>query len=70
MTNSRIKTVLDGLILTGEMQKMIIVIPDGMNYKNGRGHFFVNQIDKERGDNYMDYVFDLIEYIDDHFKTK
>jgi enterochelin esterase-like enzyme len=70
MTNSWIKTVLDGLILTGEMQKMIIVIPDGMNYKNGRGHFFVNQIDKERGDNYMDYVFDLIEYIDDHFKTK
>jgi hypothetical protein len=70
MTNSWMKTVLDGLILTGEMQKMIIVIPDGMNYKNGRGHFFVNQIDKERGDNYMDYVFDLIEYIDDHFKTK
>ena len=34
--------------------------------KNGKGHFFVNQIDKERGDNYMDYVFDLIEYIDEH----
>jgi hypothetical protein len=29
---------------------MIIVIPDGLNYKNQRGHFFVNQIDQERGD--------------------
>jgi len=33
MTNSWIKTVLDGLILTGEIQKMIIVIPDGFNYR-------------------------------------
>ena len=49
---------------------MIVVIPDGMNYKNGRGHFFVNQIDQERGDNYMDYLFDLIQYIDDHLQTK
>jgi len=48
----------------------IIVIPDGMDYKNGRGHFFVNQIDQERGDNYMDYLFDLIQYIDDHLQTK
>ncbi len=37
MTNSWIKAVLDGLILTGEMQKMIIVIPDGLNYKNQNG---------------------------------
>jgi len=49
---------------------MVIVIPDGMNYKNGRGHFFVNQIDQERGDNYMDYLFDLIQYIDDPLQTK
>ena len=49
---------------------MIVVIPDGMNYKNGRGHFFVKQIDQERGDNYMDYLFDLIQYIDDPLQTK
>jgi S-formylglutathione hydrolase FrmB len=70
MTNSWVKTVLDGLILTGEMQKMIIVIADGLNYKNGRGHFFVNQIDRERGDNFKDYFFDLVTFIDTHFKTK
>ena len=70
MTNSWIKTVLDGLILTGEMQKMIIVIPDGLNYKNGRGHFFVNQIDQERGDNFKDYFFDLVTFIDTYYKTK
>ena len=58
------------MILTQEIQKMIIVIPDGMNSKNRRGHFFVNQIDKERGDNYMDSIFDFIQYIDDHFQTK
>ena len=58
------------MILTQEIQKMIIVIPDGMNSKNGRGHFFVNQVDQERGDRYMDYVFDLIEYIDEHLQTK
>ncbi len=49
---------------------MILVVPDGMNAKNGRGYFFVNQIDKDLGDNYMDYVLDLIEYIDDRFRTK
>ena len=70
MTNKWIRTALDTLILAEQMQKMIIVVPDGMNYKNGRGHFFVNQIDQERGDNYMDYVFDLIEHIDDRFQTK
>jgi hypothetical protein len=70
MTNSWMKTVLDGLILTGEMQKMIIVIPDGLNYKTGSGHFFVNQIDRERGDNFKDYFFDLVTLIDTHFKTK
>ena len=70
LSNKWIQAALDSLILAQEIQKMIIVIPDGMNYKNGRGHFFVNQIDKERGDNYMDCVFDLIEYIDNHFKTK
>ncbi len=73
ITNSTIKTVLDGLILTGEMQKMIIVIPDGLNYKkqNGqKGHFFVNQIDQERGDNFKDYFFDLVAYIDTYYKTK
>lgn len=70
MTNSWVKAVLDGLILTGEMQKMIIVIPDGLNYKNGRGHFFVNQIDQERGDKFKDYFFDLVTFIDTHYKTK
>jgi hypothetical protein len=70
MTNAYMKTVLDGLILTKEMQKMIIVIPDGLNYKNGRGHFFVNQIDQERGDKFKDYFFDLVKYIDTYYKTK
>jgi len=70
MTNSSIKTVLDGLILTGQMQKMIIVIPDGLNYKTGSGHFFVDQIDRERGDKFKDYFFDLATFIDTHCKTK
>jgi len=70
LANKYARAALDAFILTQEIQKMIIVIPDGMNSKNGRGHFFVNQIDKERGDNYMDYVFDLIQYIDDHLQTK
>jgi hypothetical protein len=52
------------------MQKMIVVVPDGMNFKNGRGSFFVNQIDQERGGNYMDYLLDLTQYIDVHFRTK
>jgi hypothetical protein len=70
VTNSWVKSALDGLILTGEMQKMIIVVPDGLNYKNGRGHFFVNQVDQERGDNFKDYFFDLVNFIDTYFKTK
>ena len=70
LANLWVRAALDMFILTEEMQKMIIVIPDGMNYKNGRGHFFVSQIDKERGGNYMDYVSDLIQYIDDHLQTK
>ena len=70
MTNAWMRSALDSLILTDEIQKMIIVVPDGMNYKNRRGHFFVNQTDLERGDNFMDYFFDLVDYIDGHFKTK
>ncbi len=73
MTNSWIKAVLDGFILTGEMQKMIIVIPDGLNYNNQNGqngHFFVNQIDQERGDKFKDYFFDLVTFIDTYYKTK
>jgi enterochelin esterase-like enzyme len=70
LANKYARAALDAFILTQEIQKMIIVIPDGMNAKTGRGHFFVNQIDEERGDNYMDYVFDLIQYIDDRFQTK
>jgi hypothetical protein len=70
LVNSWIQAALDVLITTKQMQKMIIVVPDGMNYKNGRGSFFVNQIDKERGGNYMDYLLDLTQYIDDHFQTK
>lgn len=70
MTNSWIRSALDSLILRHEIQKMIIVIPDGMNYKIRRGHFFVNQIDQERGDRFMDYFFDLVNYIDRRFKTK
>jgi hypothetical protein len=27
-------------------------------------------IDTERGGNYMDYLLDLTQYIDDHFQTK
>ena len=49
---------------------MIIVIPDGMNDKNGRGHFFVNQIDLQRVDRFMDYFFDLVSLIDAKYKTK
>lgn len=70
MANSWMRKALDGLILSGEMQKMIIVIPDGMNDKNGRGHFFVNQIDLQRGDRFMDYFFDLVSLIDAKYKTK
>ena len=70
MTNSWMQAVLDGFILTGEMQKMIIVIPDGLNDKNQRGHFFVNQIDQERGDKFKDYFFDLVNFIDTYYKTK
>jgi S-formylglutathione hydrolase FrmB len=70
MANSGVKAALDAFILTGEMQKMIIVIPDGLNYKNQSGHFFVNQIDQERGDKFKDYFFDLVTFIDTFYKTK
>jgi hypothetical protein len=70
MANSWIKKALDGLILAGEIQKMIIVIPDGLNDKSKRGHFFVNQIDRERGDRFKDYFFDLVDLIDNLYKTK
>ena len=70
LANSYLKSALDLMILSGELQKMIIVIPEGMNYKNHRGHFFVNQIDLERGDRFMDFFFDLVTYIDDHLQTK
>jgi len=70
LANKWVRAALDALILTRDIQKMIIVIPDGLNYKNGRGHFYVNQIDTERGDRYMDYVLDLIGYVDVHFQTK
>jgi len=70
LANSYVKSALDLMILSGEIQKMIIVIPEGMNYKNQRGHFFVNQIDPERGDRFMDSFFDLVTYIDDHLQTK
>jgi hypothetical protein len=70
MANSWMRATLDALIGAEEMQKMIIVIPEGMNYKNGRGHFFVNQIDFERGDRFMDSFFDLVNFIDKGFRTK
>jgi hypothetical protein len=70
MANSSMKAAIDALILSGEIQKMIIVIPEGMNYKNRRGHFFVNQVDGDRGDHFMDSFFDLVTFIDAHFKTK
>jgi len=70
MSNSWMRRALDGLIFTGELQKMIIVIPDMKNYKNRRGHFFVNQIDRERGDNFKDYFFDLVTFVDRYYKTK
>ena len=65
-----IKAALDALILSGEMQKLVIVMPDGINFKKGRGHFFVNQIDQVRGDNFMDSFFDLVTHIDANFRTK
>ncbi|MBM4340890.1 MAG: hypothetical protein FJ110_15270 [Deltaproteobacteria bacterium] len=70
MANSWMKAALDGLILAGQMQKMIIVIPDGLNYNTNNGHFFVNQIDQERGDRFKDYFFDLVTFIDTSYKTK
>ena len=70
MANVWMRAALDGLIVTKEMQKMIIVIPEGMNDKSGRGHFFVNQIDLKRGDRFMDSFFDLVNFIDKGFKTK
>ncbi len=70
LANSYMRAALDSLILAGEMQKMIIVIPDGLNYKNRRGHFLVNQIDRERGDHFMDAFFDLVNFIDRRFKTR
>jgi hypothetical protein len=70
LANSYVKSALDLMILSGEIQKMIIVIPEGTNYKNKRGHFFVNQIDPERGDRFMDYFFDLVTFIDDRLQTK
>jgi hypothetical protein len=65
-----IQAALDALILSGEIQKMIIVIPENINFKNGRGHFFVNQIDPVRGDRFMDSFFDLVTHIDANFRTK
>lgn len=70
ISNSRMKAALDVLVSGQEMQKMIIVIPDGTNYKNGRGNFFVNQVDQERGDRFMDCFFDLTSHIDSRFRTK
>jgi len=70
LANGYVQAALDALILTREMQKMIIVIVDGENYKNGRGQFFVNQIDQERGDDFMNYFFDLVTYIDERAMTK
>jgi hypothetical protein len=70
MTNAYMRAALDTLVVTEEMQKMIIVIPEGMNDKNGRGHFFVNQIDLTRGDRFMDCFFDLVNFIDGRYKMK
>lgn len=70
LTGPGIQAALDALILSGDMQKMIIVTPENINFKNGRGHFFVNQIDQVRGDNFMDSFFDLVAHIDANFRTK
>ncbi len=70
LTNSYIKSALDLMILNGEIQKMIIVIPEGRNYKTKWGHFFVIQVNLNLGDWFMDYFFDLVNYIDDHLQTK
>ncbi len=70
MANEWIQAALDALILSRSMQKMIIVFVEGRNDKNGRGHFFVNQIDQERGDLYMNAFLDLVSFIDTHFRTK
>jgi hypothetical protein len=65
-----IRAALDALILSGEIQKMIIVMPENLNFKNGRGHFFVNQIDPVRGDRFLESFFDLVTHIDANFRTK
>jgi hypothetical protein len=70
MANEWIQAALDALILSRYMQKMIVVFVEGTNIKNGRGHFFVNQIDHERGDLYMNAFLDLVSFIDTHFRTK
>jgi len=70
MANSRMKAALDVLVSSQEMQKMIIVIPDGTNYKNRRGNFFVNQVDQERGARFMDSFFDLTTHVESRFRTK
>ena len=70
MTNAYMRAAVDALIVTEAMQKMIIVIPEGMNDKSGRGHFFVNQIDLQRGGRFMDAFFDLVDFIDKGFRTK
>jgi enterochelin esterase-like enzyme len=70
LTNSRIEAALDVLVARQEIQKMIIVIPEGTDCKNVRGSFFVNQADVERGDRFTDCFLDLVSHVDDRFRTK
>ena len=60
-----ISSLLDELITAGEMQEMIIVMPDGSN-KYG-GSFYTNSV---LTGNYEDYIVeDIVSHIDAHYRT-
>jgi len=49
LANSYVQAALDGLILSREIQKMIIVNSGRDEHQDKRGHFFVNQVDTRAG---------------------
>jgi len=59
MTNSWIKTVLDGLILTGENAEDDYVIRMGLNYKNQGALLGQPDRSRKRRQIQEDYFFDL-----------
>ena len=57
--------LIDGLINTGALKEIIIVMPDGRN-KYG-GSYYLNS---ELSGNYEDYIaVELVDYIDDRYRT-